>query len=753
MTRRWINKIVGEILIGVLAFLLVVSAADAASFNVVRIDNPDPCEGAWFGKSVDGLGDIDGDGIGDLAVGAPGVDMVYLLSGDDQSVIDIFEDPCSYNGHWFGHSVQGVGDIDGLGKEDVGVGAPGDLSVTATPACGPWPTLECLARHGRVFVFSGDTGGQILWFGESTPVAKYNYRFGAAVAPLGDVNDDGTPDIAAGAPALLSLYLGNVYGLSGSDAITLWDSEEPPMPGEASQTRSSLGQFMREVSDLNGDGKRELLVAAHWYDYDPDPTVWQMAGRAYVLDGSDGSIIRAHDDPDPCDGDYFGVGQGGIGDQDGDGVEDYAFGEAGVGILRMFSGSSGSFIDQIDSPDDETGYYFGFGFQIVKVGDNDGDGLDDFWVSSPDGGSVYLMNSSGAVLAQVDDPNLVAVGTVGGFGWSMSATGDLNGDGKPELIVGKSVETVGGFADAGAVFLVIGNRPPVADAGDDQIVECECNLTEGTTVALDGTGSSDPDEDALSYSWTGSFEESPASGPTPTVTLSDGCPGEYVITLVVNDGLEDSEPNDVVITVEDSAGPEITLNGSDPMTLECGIDSYVEPGATAWDDCDGDVAVVIGGDTVDTSMCGTYVVSYEATDAAANGAQEERIVEVEDTTPPEISLVVEPNVLRPPNHKMVEIVPTLTVSDNCDESPEVILLSITMNEGEETNTYDPMYDNTVGDGHTVDDIQVDAGRMWLRAERSGKGDGRVYYITYRAVDGEGNYADAMATVIVPHGER
>jgi len=235
--------------------------------------------------------------------------------------------------------------------------------------------------------------------------------------------------------------------------------------------------------------------------------------------------------------------------------------------------------------------------------------------------------------------------------------------------------------------------------------------------------------------------------------LSDGCPGEYVITLVVNDGLEDSEPNDVVITVEDSAGPEITLNGSDPMTLECGIDSYVEPGATAWDDCDGDVAVVIGGDTVDTSMCGTYVVSYEATDAAANGAQEERIVEVEDTTPPEISLVVEPNVLWPPNHKMVEIVPTLTVYDNCDESPEVILLSITMDEGNETNTYDPMYDNTLGDGHTVDDIQVDAGRMWLRAERSGKGDGRVYYITYRAVDGEGNYADAMATVIVPHGER
>ena len=752
MTRCRINKIVGEILIGVFVFLLVVSAADAASFNVIRIDNPHPSEEAWFGKAVDGLDDIDGDGIGDLAVGAPGVDKVYLLSGDDQSVIGILEDPCGYNDNWFGHSVRGVGDIDGDGVEDIAVGAPADL-WTPPLGCDMPPTLECLAQFGRAFVFSGDTGEQILWFGSTTAVAKYDYHFGAALAPLKDANGDGTYDIAASAPTLLSDYLGNVYGLSGSDGITLWDTEEPPMPGEAYQTRASLGQYMKEISDFTGDGVNELLVAAPWYDYDPDPAVWEMGGRGYVLNGANGNIIRSHDDSDPCDGDYFGVGQSGIGDQTGDGVEDYAFGEAGVGVLRMFSGSSGSFIDQIDSPDDEMGYYFGFSFQIIKAGDNDGDGLDDFWVSSPDGGSVYLMNSSGAVLAQVDDQNAVAVGTVGGFGWSMSATGDLNGDGRPELIVGKSAETVGGFADAGAVFLVIGNRPPVADAGDDQIVECECNLPGGTTAALDGTGSGDPDGDELSYTWTGPFEESPASGATPTVTLSDGCPGDYVITLVVNDGLENSEPNDVAITVEDSVGPEITLNGSDPMILECGIDSYVEPGATAWDDCDGDVAVVIGGDTVDTLMCGTYVVSYGATDAAANNAQEERIVEVEDTTPPEISLVVEPNVLWPPNHKMVEIVPMLTVSDNCDESPEVILSSITMNEGDETNTYEPMYDNTLGDGHTVDDIQVDAGRIWLRAERSGKGDGRVYYITYRAVDGEGNYADAMATVIVPHGER
>ncbi|GAI23760.1 unnamed protein product, partial [marine sediment metagenome] len=100
--------------------------------------------------------------------------------------------------------------------------------------------------------------------------------------------------------------------------------------------------------------------------------------------------------------------------------------------------------------------------------------------------------------------------------------------------------------------LVVGNRPPVAYAGPDQTVECASNTEEGTKVQLNGTGSSDPDGDPLTYTWTGPFIESPATGPTPTVTLSDGCPGDYVITLVVNDGTVNSEPDDVVITVQDT---------------------------------------------------------------------------------------------------------------------------------------------------------------------------------------------------------
>jgi hypothetical protein len=125
----------------------------------------------------------------------------------------------------------------------------------------------------------------------------------------------------------------------------------------------------------------------------------------------------------------------------------------------------------------------------------------------------------------------------------------------------------------------------------------------------------------------------------------------------------------------------------------------------------------------------------------------------EETIPPEISLSVTPNILWPPNHNMIPISPVVTVIDNCDSNPQVQLKSITMDEGDITNTFDPNYDSTVVDGKTLGDIQVDgSGNIYLRAERSGTGDGRVYTITYTATDASGNSTTASATVTVPHNQ-
>ena len=112
-----------------------------------------------------------------------------------------------------------------------------------------------------------------------------------------------------------------------------------------------------------------------------------------------------------------------------------------------------------------------------------------------------------------------------------------------------------------------------------------------------------------------------------------------------------------------------------------------------------------------------------------------------DSTPPDFNLSVTPTILWPPNHQMVEITPSWTVSDKCDPSPDVSLVSVVSSEG----------DDTIGDGHTSDDIQIDDdGSIYVRAERSGPGIGRIYTITYQAVDDFGNAAVRSATVGVPH---
>lgn len=74
---------------------------------------------------------------------------------------------------------------------------------------------------------------------------------------------------------------------------------------------------------------------------------------------------------------------------------------------------------------------------------------------------------------------------------------------------------------------------------------------------------------------------------------------------------------------EDTTPPVITLNGDATVDLNVG-DSYTEAGATATDDTDGDISgnIVVGGDTVDTSVAGTYIVTYNVSDAAGNAATE-----------------------------------------------------------------------------------------------------------------------------------
>jgi hypothetical protein len=154
--------------------------------------------------------------------------------------------------------------------------------------------------------------------------------------------------------------------------------------------------------------------------------------------------------------------------------------------------------------------------------------------------------------------------------------------------------------------------------------------------------------------------------------------------------------------------------------------------------------VSVSNDAPSAFPLGDTTVTWTAIDASGNVATAEQTVTVVDTTAPTLTVSVSPSLLWPPDHKLVDIAVTVDAADNCDPSPTVVLDSATSN----------VPDNGLGDGDTTGDIQgADVGTadfaLQVRAERSGKGDGRVYTIVYSATDASGNVTTASATVTVP----
>jgi hypothetical protein len=205
------------------------------------------------------------------------------------------------------------------------------------------------------------------------------------------------------------------------------------------------------------------------------------------------------------------------------------------------------------------------------------------------------------------------------------------------------------------------------------------------------------------------------------------------------------------VTVVDTTPPTITCPPAVKMECESMGQANVKvPPATASDTCSGAATIVNdhtanGADGSGSYPLGTTVVTYIAKDVSGNSATCMTTVTVADTTPPVIGVSLNPNVLWPPNHKMVDIAASVAVTDKCDPSPTFVLTSIISNEP----------DNGLGDGDTVNDIQkADIGKpdvqFQLRAERSGKGNGRVYTIVYTASDGSNNKASVTGYVQVPH---
>ena len=291
---------------------------------------------------------------------------------------------------------------------------------------------------------------------------------------------------------------------------------------------------------------------------------------------------------------------------------------------------------------------------------------------------------------------------------------------------------------------VVPNYPPVADAGPDQIAEA--TSPAGAEVVLNASGSSDPNDDPLTYDWTwtgGSATGVNATAIFPlgttnvTLTVNDG---QYNDTATVNITVLDTTPptvdagEDITVEQESYNGTEVTLSGNATDLADIELD-YV------WTEN----GMILGNEAnlTYTFNLGTHELTLSATDDSGNTGSDTVVVTVVDTTPPEITIVVTPDDLWPPNHKYVEVTTAVTAHDICDSSPTITFVSITSNE--------PDNAKGIGDGNTVDDIViVDDFTFKLRAERAGNGSGRIYTITYQATDASGNTAQAYATVTVKH---
>ena len=376
--------------------------------------------GEEFGFMASAIGDINADGASEFIIGARFssaggflAGRAYVFSGKDGALLNVLTGSPHNR---LGFSVAGVGDINRDGVPDYAVGAPGRFF-------GPPP------QNGRVLVVSG-ADHSILYDLSAT----HQSLFGIDVEAAGDVNGDGWPDLAVGAPFVsqTATSAGRVFAISGRDGSTLWTRDGQAENGQ-------FGSAVSGVGDLDGDGLAEIVAGAHT-EVTPGPTPDKDThGKAYLLRGSDGSVLRSF--LPPATACAFGLFYASRSDDvNKDGVQDIYLADfcdrrlgPGSGRAYVFSGTSDEKLRIVNA--ENAGDGLGAG---RPVHDLDGDGAADFIISAntysalaPNAGKVYLFSGkTGKTLRTL-------TGTVEGqeVGFDTLPLGDVNADGKTDFLL------------------------------------------------------------------------------------------------------------------------------------------------------------------------------------------------------------------------------------------------------------------------------------------------------------------------------
>jgi hypothetical protein len=386
--------------------------ARAAAGDVVWVRVP-PEGVVQLGASVDGAGDVDGDGKEDVLASGNVDDqgtlrgVAFVLSGADGSILRTFRG--SYTGIEIGEfiEVHGAGDFD---HDDI----PDFLLGVSSPSS--------VAPRGYLAVVSGKAAcdGTILT-GDCSQTADAcvllrvcgaaHEGFGSGVAIAGDIDGDAVQDILARS-AQIGTEAVRLY--SGADGSLLWS--------ETATEPEHLGYSLAGLGDITGDGIPDFAVGG------------SKKNRAilYVYSGADFSIVRKFKGQKPFD--YLGSSVANAGLVDGDSVPDMVYSVPGrdgggltdAGQIVVVSGRTGKKISNARG----TSLRGMMGRNVVPLGDVDGDGAGDVGAGALTGRAGAYSGDCGCGILVYESPDENNLGTK----WVAAA--DVTGDGRKELIVG-----------------------------------------------------------------------------------------------------------------------------------------------------------------------------------------------------------------------------------------------------------------------------------------------------------------------------
>lgn len=284
----------------------IYSGATGALLRILK--SPGEELNGAFGYTVSGVPDLDGDGRGDVVIGAPYEDpgtsptdcgRAYIYSGATGVLLRKLLPPVAEQFGNFGSFVAGIGDVNGDARGDVLVAAVNESTV-------PNVTFD----EGRVHLYSGATGARIRTF--TSPRQVQLGGFGQVVAPVPDVNGDGRPDILITAPghdpfSNLPLSSGMAYLYSGANGAHLRTFVSPNR-----ETDGWFGFSAAGVPDLTGDGRGDIVIGAVY-----ENAGLTNSGRVYIFSGANGALFRTLVSPNNESHGNFGFGVAGMPDVTG----------------------------------------------------------------------------------------------------------------------------------------------------------------------------------------------------------------------------------------------------------------------------------------------------------------------------------------------------------------------------------------------------------------------------------------------------